>query len=412
MHIERPNILEEAVVRSIGYVSGKANVLQECVSFGGQRRYYFRVNRISDHGYAPSPAMIRRSEDNGRTWQEVGPRQEILPLHGKWRLWVEEPNYILRPGTETVAQMYATRENLTDLLPWDQGSPFAVTTLLWTRISHDAGRTWGEPEQVVMEGPEFNPRHWAPGVWYGRNSAASEGVEPVFLPDGRFILPVFVPVPDQPHQWQSGGIIGQWRPDGGGIGWRMTATATVGKDGSNCGGDEPSIALLEDGRLFMSMRVRVDPNDGTSIPSGKFYAVSDDLGESWSAPQLFRYDDGEQVYCPACLAHVFRGRNGRLYIITNILDKPTYACDPRTKLQIAEIDRQTFRIIRSSVTIIEQRQPGQNDLVRFSNWRRYEDRKTGHVMLYMSACPGNEGRHENCHCPPHSYRYEIILPEG
>ena len=172
IHIEQPSILEEAQVRSIGYVSGQADVLQECVSFGGQRWLYFQVNRTDDVRYTPPPAMIRRSEDNGRTWRNIGPREEIVPLHGKWRLWIEEPNYIVRPGTQTVAEMYATRENHADLLPWDPGSPFSVTTLLWTRVSHDGGRTWSEPEQVVMEGPEFNVRHWAPGVWYGRVSVS------------------------------------------------------------------------------------------------------------------------------------------------------------------------------------------------------------------------------------------------
>ena len=63
-------------------------------------------------------------------------------------------------------------------------------------------------------------------------------------------------------------------------------------------------------------------------------------------------------------------------------------------------------------TVIENRQEGQPNLVRFSNWQRIEDRDTGNPVIYMTAAaadaclPSTEGV-----ILPHSYRYEIRLPE-
>ncbi|MBN1345517.1 MAG: hypothetical protein JXQ73_22685 [Phycisphaerae bacterium] len=72
----------------------------------------------------------------------------------------------------------------------------------------------------------------------------------------------------------------------------------------------------------------------------------------------------------------------------------------------------TLRVKRETVTVVESRKPdlGQPPNIRFSNWRRYEDRQTKNVVLLMTGCPGDVGRHETCGVPQHGYRYEIILP--
>jgi hypothetical protein len=114
------------------------------------------------------------------------------------------------------------------------------------------------------------------------------------------------------------------------------------------------------------------------------------------------------------LAYVFRStKNGRLYIITNILDKPTIGCDPRTTLQMAEIDMAALRVLPETVMVKETRPSaaGQPENIRFSNWRRYEDRVTKNIILVMTGGPGDVGRSESCEVPPHSCRYEIVLPE-
>jgi hypothetical protein len=196
------------------------------------------------------------------------------------------------------------------------------------------------------------------------------------------------------------------------VDWSISSLVTIKPEFSNCGADEASVARFPDGRIAMTMRVRVDPNDGTTLPSGKFITTSRDLGRTWEEPQPLRYTDGTQVYCPASLAHIFvSSKNGRIYLITNFLDRPTQGCDPRTSLQIAELDPTTLRVIRDSLTTIETRQPDQLETIRFSNWRWYEDRETRDIVLFMTGCPGNQGRHEACRVPPHSYRYDLILPD-
>ena len=54
---------------------------------------------------------------------------------------------------------------------------------------------------------------------------------------------------------------------------------------------------------------------------------------------------------------------------------------------------------------------GEPEDIRVSNFRWHEDRETGDIVLFMTACPGNRPRTSDCGCPMHSYRYDIHLPE-
>ena len=180
----------------------------------------------------------------------------------------------------------------------------------------------------------------------------------------------------------------------------------------HCTGSSRAADFLPDGRLFQIIRARFLNQPQAELPSCKFYALSSDCGRTWSEPEPLRYTDGELAFSPACLGNVFRSnKNGRFYLITNLNDWPSHNCDPRSTLQIAELDTSTLRIVRESVTGIETRREGQPINIRFSSWRSYEDRATGDIVLFMTACPGDAGRKFDCGCPPHCYRYDIRLPE-
>lgn len=417
MHIEQPTDLEEAHVASVGYVSETENILMQAVSFGGQRNYHFAARGIANSGYTPPPPVIRKSTDNGRTWEVVETWKLTTPIHGRRELFTYSPNWGVNPKTGSLLRMYASNESVRGTLPWDQENPCSITRLIWTQLSHDLGKTWSEPEQLIIRGDEYDHTHWAPETYYGRNGAGLEGTTPLWTKDGRFIQAMFC---DTTMEMKAEGLhgrnavlIGSWRDDDSGVDWDLSNFIHI--DPAKGHDDfEPNIAFLPDGRLLMLLRSRSSLNDGLPIQSAKFYTITDDLGQTWTDPQPLHYTNGEQVYCPANLAHVFvSGKNGRLYIITNILDAPTTQCDPRTTLQIAEMDPETIQIIRDTVTVIETRdvEGGQPDNIRFSNWRRYEDRENGNIVLFMTACPGDVGRFEGGGCPPHSYRYDIVLAE-
>jgi len=210
----------------------------------------------------------------------------------------------------------------------------------------------------------------------------------------------------------NGCFLGKWRADGSGIDWDGGASMTLPRKYSADGADEPSIAVLPDGRLFMSIRARVMSGTKTELPGLKYYSLSSDGGRNWSEGKPLLYEDGTYPYSPACLSNVLRSsKNGRYYLITNLNAAPGDNCDPRTTLQTAEVDIHKMCLLKSSVTPIEGRTPDQPPNIRFSNFRWYEDRETRDLVLFLTACPGDVGRSPTCGCPPQSYRYDIRLPK-
>lgn len=414
IHIEQPDVLVEALVQSLGYASARRNVLMEHVTRGLQRRTWFTTNKITEPHFEPPPGLIRRSEDNGKIWNvteewaSYRPREEKT---GKEEYFLYSPNFFPNPRTDQVVRVYTQVESVRGLFPWDAGNPWFQTGRIYSQYSGDGGFSWSSPKQLVTRGGDAV--HWAPGIAYGVNGANIEGVNPVPLGGDRFLLPSWSRrMGETKPIWHSAAFIGTWTGDGDSIEWDMTAVCTVDKRWSNNGGDEPSLVLLPDGRLLMTMRVRTDPGDGTILSSGKFWTVSADLGKTWAEPEPLRYTDGSQVLCPANLANIFLSlKTGKLYIVTNILDRPTYGCRPRFTLQIAEMDMGSFRVLKNTVTVIDANDTagGREPTTDFSNFRWYEDRETKDIVLVMTGCPGDKGRSETCGVPPHSFRYDIAL---
>ncbi len=415
IHIEQPGILEEAAVVSVRYIATDRPVLMESVAYGGQREYYFRARDICDSGYRPAEPVIRRSEDNGRTWKTVETWVQYKPLGGQRRLQKNPPMFHLHPRTSSLLRLYFSNEDIEGILPWDPASPTGKTGRLYTEISTDGGATWSAPRQLVIKGAEFDEIHWGPEIRYGRNFGYPESVEPLYLDDRRFLLPFAGDIPEGengPMNSKSACLIGTWRDDGW-ADWEMSAYATVPKPYSVQGGCEPGIALLRGGTLLMTMRVLVHQETAPpGISGSRYFVISRDLGKTWSAPEPLRFDDGQILNTPACMGQLYRsGKNGRLYLIDNILDRPVFGHDPRYPLRIVEVDEATFRLKRQTLTTIETRDEQQGRTIRFSNWARYEDRETKNLILFITGCPGNEGRHEACGVPPHSYRYEVEFPD-
>ncbi|MFH1008464.1 MAG: sialidase family protein [Candidatus Latescibacterota bacterium] len=401
LHLEAPNVHQPAGVTGVSYCSRDTNSFIQSYTCG------------LDRG-------VRRSEDNGRTWTILEPWTPRQELGAGRYLSATLPEFYLDPENGRMFRTFRTSEELEGIKPWDIRAP-AGRIKNYVQVSDDAGITWSTPEQLIQTGEGFDEVHWAKDIWYGKNYGAIEGLRPLKLSDGKILVNFWMAhlfengsmrsPEDNGFLHQNSCLFGSWRSDGSGLDWEMGDYVTLPRTHSADGADEISVDFLPDGRLFQIIRARYLGLPQAEYPSSKFFALSSDCGRTWTEPEALRYTDGQLALSPASLGNVFRSKkNGRFHLITNLNDWPCYNCDPRSTLQIAEIDTDTLCIIRESVTPIETRKAGQPMGIRFSNWRSYEDRETGDIVLFMTACPGDAGWKFDCGCSPHCYRYDIGLP--
>lgn len=406
MDVEAPGAGGIAQVRGVGYVSVNRNILMRSISIGDRR-------------------LIQRSEDNGRTWRDVEEWPYRAPLAGGLFLETAEPTLFHCDLSNGMAlRIFYSATDDPRYLAWDYAhSPFARTGRTYLQVSRDEGRTWSAPEQLIADENGCDATHWLPDVDYGHNGASITSSHIVRAADGRLIAslcgarlfdngeilnPREDPAtanPDGPVQWTTGCLLGKWRVDESGVDWRSGKRFALPKKYSCDGADEGDVDFLPDGRLFMGIRARTYPHTGQELPSLHYYALSSDSGMTWSDALPLLYDDGSFAYSPACLINVLRSaKNGRFYLITNFADRPCVNCDPRNKLYIAELDTRSFRILKNTLTIIDQRDESAG-LVRFSNFRWFEDRATKDVVLYVTPSAVNGSGSGSS-----SYRYDIQLP--
>lgn len=399
-------------VRASAYVSNKKPVLMQCICRDWKQ--YFQ-----------------RSEDNGRTWKRCG---EWDNDDGWYIPAVWDPDYNpssaekVKTTVKAAPTFFLDKDENLLLRIYSQcgtgmDSPFKDTMFemilaykIMYQISRDEGGTWSEPQQMIQQGSEYNDKHWGRDIVCGQQGGQIPGTPAIKLNNGEVCIPFCRTLARGKNlDIEAACFLGRWNRAKSGLDWNISEYVSLDQKLSAMGADEPCIAKMSDGRLFMILRA--GGSGITNLPAFKYYSVSGDNGKTWSEAKVLTYPDGSVIYSPRCLAHAFcSSKNNRLYIITNILDHATRgcACDPRHPLQIAEVDRNNFCVIPETITIIEDRKPeqGEPDNIRFSNWQWHEDRETKDIVLYMTACPGKCYRPPNSGCPSHSYRYDIRLPEG
>ena len=410
---ERPGQL--TIVSGIHYVSNERNVLLETVSTG-------------ERGPGGGVGVVRRSEDNGRTWHVVEDLNIERVIEGDLTSERAMPIVIYcDPDSGRLVRLLHTYQDKPGVYPWIYAeNPMWRTMRPHLQFSDDEGATWSDAQPVIVAGKPFDETHWMPGVWQGKNGGmlcaagfaltgrngaiiASCDSNRLFA-NGDIVDPDADPEqssPDGAVLWEASCLHGRWRDDGS-LAWTAGEKVVLPRAYSCDGSEEPSLAYLPDGRLFMGIRARTFPNTGQALPSLHYYAISHDHGLTWESPRPLLYDDGAYAYSPACFINVLRSKkNGRFYVITNSADGPCVNCDPRNKLLIGEVDTDTFRIRRDTLTIIDQ--CDESAKVRFSNWRYYEDRQTGDLALFMTpGCSEHDALAADV--VPQSYRYDIELP--
>ena len=359
---------------------------------------------------------LRYSEDNGRTWSAFEPASLGTDTLKQGQNHMEELSFALGydPAAKRTIEVVFQRVFL--------GDPEKALAAYWKgenklfdhcfyRISRDDGQTWTEPRQLVYEkGPRFAPKKWAVPEFLATNQMYG-GYEITPLSDGRIAYPAIIPVPYEEDEedrsvcakvpWYAGKskvagaicFIGKWDEKNQDYDWTFSKPIFVRRRVSTRGFSEPAVAELKNGRLMMDLRgsnVHLDP---LRYPGRKWMSLSKDGGKTWSPAADLRYDTGEQFYAPATFAKFIRSsKTGKLYWIGNISRVPPEGNSPRYPLYIAEVDEEKAALKKDTLTIIDDREPGDTEGVQFSNFSLLENRETKDLEIYLSRLgekPGN-----------------------
>ncbi|HDH07039.1 MAG TPA: exo-alpha-sialidase [Thermoproteales archaeon] len=203
--------------------------------------------------------------------------------------------------------------------------------------------------------------------------------------------------------YESAVLIGEWSR--GVVKWELSEIITIDPNIS-CRLCEPTVVELKDGRLSMVMRG--DNGAFPEKPGYKWYSVSEDGGYTWTKPKPLKYTNGKPIFSPSSCSLLFRSwKTGKIYWIANILDKNPVGNRPRYPLQIVEIDEEKLAVKKETMLVIDDRKRGDSPLVQFSNFRYYQDRVTGDLVILMARYGEKSGKENILRSP--LYRYVIEL---
>jgi hypothetical protein len=337
-------------------------------------------------------AFLRRSHDYGRTWTD--PQEVTTGIRQAEGMLRRHP----RCGFVDRSGRYVEFWN-EGVLPSDNPLEGLRQWNILYRVSSDGGHTFGATGQVIQKGAEFNAKHPLPGIWTGKNCVMLGDMPcvPVNAPDGHLMLPVaLTPLgPDGKLYNPTGGytytdvavIHGTWI--GERLEWEMTDVVKGDPARATRGTDEATIEFLRDGRVLMVIRGSNDRKP--ELPAYRWFALSSDGGRRWTTPQPWTYDDGQPFFSPSSCSQLLRHSSGRLFWLGNIVPENPRGNRPRYPFVIGEVDLGTGLLKRSTVQVVDTRQPGDDAILTLSSFFAREDRRTREIAIHMSRLFSGSG---------------------
>ncbi|HDI75064.1 MAG TPA: exo-alpha-sialidase [Thermoprotei archaeon] len=349
------------------------------------------------------------SYDNGKTWTKT--RYLFSAKQTKKGVYrYSGLTYFLDEEKDTLIMLY-------DRGFYPEDTPTKALWQVYWRILDKSTFEWS-PEKEVRALDTDDEKYIFPGVM--RGSLAISRSVPIKTKQGKILVPCQLKaMDDKGNIWfpfshyfspfyESAFLIGEWKH--GEIVWEISEKITIDPYVS-CRLCEPTVVELKDGRLFTIMRG--DNGAFPEKPGYKWYSISEDGGYTWTPPKPLKYDDGSPLYSPSSCSLLFRNtRTGKVYWIANIVDKNPVGNRPRYPLCIAEIDEEKLAVKKKTVTIIDTKRPEDSPMVQLSNFRSYEDRKTGDIVLFMARY-GERGNKGDLiiRSPLYMYRIRLINDE-
>ena len=263
------------------------------------------------------------------------------------------------------------------------------------RVSVDGWRSWLFDEPIVQAGG-FTARHPFEGSlgWQNALYLGDLGCIPIVTRTGKVLVPAqMTPLGPDGKLWNPGGgwtytdvlvLIGTWTKDRR-LAWHASQRVIGDPKRSTRGMIEPTLAEFPDGRILMVMRGsnggKADPRQ--ELPSYKWFAVSQDGGETWSTPAPWTFADGQPFFSPSSMSTLFRHSSGRHFWAGNLSEQNCQGNLPRWPLVVGEVDPRSLMLIRSSLLTVDTRRGEDKDRGRLdlSHLTLLEDRGSREIIL-------------------------------
>ena len=357
----------------------------------------------------------RTSEDNGRTWSDWELVYKQAPIQGDFTQsggpsqrgtgpYDPISGRLIKPVFQRIVKgdpQVAMREI------WSGNRLFCDH--VFYQLSGDDGRTWSGAWQLKYEdGPDFDPENWGDPEYFRTNEMYIGSA--AVLSNGSVVISATVPVPYRdekdekipsvfPNNYREGCVagatcfVGRWDEGRQDYNWKTSNAVFLPRRMSTRGLVELDISELINGHLLLVMRGSNTGLDPQECPGRKWFSVSEDGGLTWSPVADIRYDTGEQLYSPASISRTIRSsKTGKLYWAGNIPDVPPDGNSPRYPLQIVEIDEEEPSFRKSTVTVIDDRDPERDsEHVQLSNFSLLENRETQEMELYLTRLGERSG---------------------
>jgi hypothetical protein len=324
-------------------------------------------------------AFYRYSKDYGKTW---GP-----PIEKK--TGEKRPEGMLRRHPRTCIVDPKTGRFIEF---WIEGILPSDDPLEGMRQWNIYYRVDGAVHQVIHEGAGFDARHPLPGVYTGKNMLMLGDVAsvPLAAKDGSILLPAIVTPLDAGGKLYNptGGytytdvvvLHGRWQ--GKRMTWASSEPVKGDPEKATRGMDEPTLAALADGRLMMVMRGSNDKKP--SLPGYKWISFSTDGGFDWTVPKPWTFANGEPFFSPSACSQLLRHSNGKLYWVGHISATNPRGNRPRYPVYVGEVDQDSGLLIRDSLTQVDDRRPGDDEILMLYSIYAREDRQTRQIALHMT----------------------------
>ncbi len=348
--------------------------------------------------------VARWSRDNGRTWSEWLPLAPSSNVNYQGiTVWEGGGGGTFDPGSGLLVDMWLRQINV-------QGLFHCFT---YYRFSGDLGKTWTKPKQLRYEaGDAFDPNDPRKPTFL-KNNQGYFGNNILVHSNGTLIhclahANAAGDAQNEKRAWKMGSLCfsGRWNAAAGDYDWKAGQRIEISPDLSSRGLMEPEVAELKDGRVLVVWR----GSNTAKTPGRRWFSLSGDGGQTLSPVQEWKYDDGSRYYSPSSFHRMIRHSvTGKLYWIGNLCAAPPSGNSPRYPLVIALVEETIPALKKKTVTVIDDRQPGQGAAIQFSNFSLLENRETHELELHLTTY-GQEADPKDW-ATADNYKYTLTLKQ-